>query len=84
MEFRRNVKVTFTPEARALLGSIPTWNNSSPYAFPVSCCRGDAVRVPGCDAAFIVIGREWTLEDGSETIEVILDRWGDTPSLKLV
>jgi hypothetical protein len=82
-EFNRNIRITFTPGARAVL-AMPSFQVTQYHQCALLCARGDLMQFPGCEAYFVVLSRKWTVSAASESLDVILDLSPDAAPVRAV
>lgn len=84
MNFERNINITFTERAAAVLQGR-RFQATPNHQFLLKISIGDLLRLDGCQATFVVFARIWTVSEASETLQVILDLLpADAPALAVV
>ena len=83
MEFNRDLRIMFTPEARAVLLQ-PNLTLTPHHQCCQLCVPGDLMQFPGCEAYFVVQSRKWIVSEASESLVVILVLLPDASPLRLV
>jgi len=82
LDFKASTRISFTPEAKAVLGDYFTQDNL-PRRIGTLSAVGDLVRFPECAATFVVSQRVWTYGQDFEELQLILEV-NNTPGLRSV